>query len=307
MVMGIVCFKSIISPNSGKRVAYSALGTITSLNGEAFNNILIEAIADDSCPTQHQEEANSEYNGQYRIRGLQPGCVYQVRVKHDANVDRSIPSDKSVTIGNSDVNNINFIAISPLGIVDVTARIMASSNEHYKTLKIALYKKDSDNPIYNQRLESPLNMKSKTNPGIMVFFPRIPYDGSTYYIEITTSLSDKVYKYNLEAIQFKANSSNKFFEINFNPEIRTADNDLNQNSLSAIILIVIVGLIFFKQDLLVEYSGVLWNQINLTIKDLMNKSKKNDSSSRYDEYDEKEIERLANSIDSIKKKKTKKI
>jgi hypothetical protein len=57
---------------SGKRVAFSCFGSVTSLSGEAESGVIIEAMGTgDSCKNQ-QEEAISEANGQFRIRGLQP-------------------------------------------------------------------------------------------------------------------------------------------------------------------------------------------------------------------------------------------
>jgi hypothetical protein len=52
-------------------VAYSAYGTVTSLNGEPEDSIVVEAIGQDKC-SHFQEESISESNGQFRVRGLQP-------------------------------------------------------------------------------------------------------------------------------------------------------------------------------------------------------------------------------------------
>lgn len=75
--------------------------------------------------------------------GLTPGCRYKVRidVATTANVDRSIPTEKWVDVGTEDIQGVNFIGVSPLTYVDVIARVVASENDYYKTLKIALYKK----------------------------------------------------------------------------------------------------------------------------------------------------------------------
>jgi hypothetical protein len=56
---------------SGHRVAYSAYGMVTSLNGEPEDGIVVEARGQDKC-SHFQEESSSESNGQFRIRGLQP-------------------------------------------------------------------------------------------------------------------------------------------------------------------------------------------------------------------------------------------
>ncbi|XP_055531777.1 BOS complex subunit NOMO1 [Wyeomyia smithii] len=299
---------TVVQELLGTRTAFSIFGAITSLNGDPFPNVVVEAVTDDRCGN-HLEEGTSEFNGLYRIRGLQPGCQYRVRVRTNgptANVDRSIPKEKLINIEKGDIRDVNMIAISPLTFVDVTVRVLASENDYYKTLKIFLYKKGSDSPVHTQRIESPLNPKGKVNPGIMVFFPRIPFDSKTYYIELTTSLSDKNYKFTLPTVQFTANTSSYFTEMYFRPELRTAESDLNQNSLSAIVLIFIVGFIFFKQDLALELLGMVWNKVSSAVGEIVSRSKPKEQKYEPAVIDEKEIDKLASSINAIKKKKVKK-
>jgi len=55
----------------GNRVAYSAYGSVTSLNGEPEVGLLVEVQGQGNC-SNLQEEATTEENGNFRIRGLQP-------------------------------------------------------------------------------------------------------------------------------------------------------------------------------------------------------------------------------------------
>lgn len=55
----------------GNRVAFSAYGSVTSLNGESEAGLLVEAQGQADC-SNLQEEATTEENGTFRIRGLQP-------------------------------------------------------------------------------------------------------------------------------------------------------------------------------------------------------------------------------------------
>lgn len=57
---------------SGERVAYSAHGQVTSLNGEGEAGVVVEALGTGKC-NLYQEEASSGNSGYFRIRGLQPG------------------------------------------------------------------------------------------------------------------------------------------------------------------------------------------------------------------------------------------
>ncbi|XP_055686792.1 BOS complex subunit NOMO1 [Lutzomyia longipalpis] len=299
---------------TGRRISFSIFGIVTTLNGEPFPNVLVEAFAQAPCPN-HQEETNSEANGHFRIRGLQPGCTYDVQVKKgggaggNIQVDRTIPAKHKIEMKNADVKDASIIAISPLEFIDVTARVMASNNNHYKSLKISLFKKGNmDKPVYSQRIDSPLNPKSNINPGIMVFFPRIPFDGkSTYIVDLKTSLSEKNFKFNQPVAQFIANESTIFIELNFNADVRTTDGDLNPNSIVALVLILLIGFGFLKQDLVIELGRILWNKLNTIIQEAIDRRRKNEISKFDENFDEKELERLAKSINSVKKKKIKKI
>lgn len=290
----------------GKRVAYSVFGVVKSLNGEPFSKVNILANAVEPC--EGLEEAQSEFNGNYRIKGLTPGCSYIVKVKIDHtsnNVDRSIPTQKQVEVGFEDIQDVNFIAMAPINTVDVIVRIVASANDYYRTLKIALYAKNSDSPIYTEKVPSPLQPKLKINPGIMLYPPKLPLNNQQYYFEVTTTLSDKQYKYTLPPIEFTTNQSNFFFEIPFNPQIITGDNEINSNSLPALFLIALVGFVFFKQELALEILETVWLKVSNLVKDLFDKSKRQEV--RHAIVDE-DIDQLANSINSIKnKKKSKKI
>jgi hypothetical protein len=55
----------------GNRVAYSAYGSVTSLNGEPEVGLLVEVQGQGNC-SNLQEEATTEERGHFRIRGLQP-------------------------------------------------------------------------------------------------------------------------------------------------------------------------------------------------------------------------------------------
>lgn len=296
----------------GKRVAFSAFGSVNSLNGEPFADVIVEARAEERCG-QHQEEGTTESNGQYRIRGLQPGCEYSIRVRSSNEnaasiVDRTIPSVRHISVASNDVQNVNIVAISPLTYVDVIARITASNNDYYKSVRVHLYNKGHpDNPLHSQRVETPLVAKSRINAGAMVFFPRIPFDGKSYVVELSTSLSEKNFKYTLPSEQFEANRSTIYIELDFEPEIRSNESDLNENSFSALILLALVIIAFFKQELALEFFTFLWDKINVVAQTAISQASPKKKESRFDvTYNESEIEKLAQSINATKKKSVRK-
>lgn len=306
--------------HTGKRVAFSLFGSVRTLNGDPFGGAVIQTSALRPCE-EHHEEATTEPNGQYRIRGLQPVCEYAVTVKSSgaaeleagggggggAAVDRTVPAQHVIRLPGADVKDVNFMAITPIQQVDVVARISASSNEFYKSLRVHMYRNDApDKPLHSQRVEQPLNVKSRVNPGIMVFFPRIPYDGRAYTVELTSSLSEKQYKYGLTAQSFVANRSLVFVEIAFEPEVRSLDGDLNQNSLSALLLIAVLAVAFFKQDLAFDFFNFLWSRFVVAVEGALSGGAAGKAAKRGNDgvIDKNEIEKLAQSIDASSKKRT---
>lgn len=282
-------------------------GKITTLSGDAFGNAMVEAVSTSEDCSNHQEEAMTEFNGQYRIRGLQKGCDYKIRLQKNANVERSIPAERSVQVKTTDTENVNFIAINPLNICDVIVKVKSKNNEHYKTLKIQMFKKESpDTPVYSQRIENLMLPKSKDNDNILVHMPRINANDfqKVFFIELTTTLSDKNYNFKLPSIQFTANASTVYYVVEFDPILKQAETELNKNSLVALLLIFLVGFVFLKHELVFEMVNNLWIKFS---SDVASRQPTKKTDSRVDNFiDEKEINQLAQFIEERKKKKSKK-
>lgn len=293
--------------NSAKRVAYSVFGKITTLSGDPFANVMVEAISTSEKCSNHQEEAVTEFNGQYRIRGLQTGCDYKIKLQKNANVDRSLPSDRKIHVETIDTQNVNFIAVNPINLCDVIVKIKSKTNEHYKSLKLQMYKRDSpDSPMYSQRIENLMMPKTKHNDDIMVFLPRINANDyqKNFFIELTTSLSDKNYNFKLPTLAFTANTSNIYFEVEFDPILRQPETELNKNSLVALVLIFLVAFVFLKQELVFELVKTLIARF--TNSDGPKPTIKKTESKGDKFIDEREINELAQFIEEKKKKKSKK-
>ena len=56
----------------GQRVAFSCYGSVTALNGQPESSVTMEAVGVGASCAEYQEDATSESNGQFRIRGLLP-------------------------------------------------------------------------------------------------------------------------------------------------------------------------------------------------------------------------------------------
>ncbi|XP_037076289.1 nodal modulator 2-like [Pollicipes pollicipes] len=113
---------------SGRRVAYSLRGRVTSVTGEPEPGVTVEAVAGADCQ-HHQEEAASEPGGALRIRGLRPQCEYTVRLKPDSEANaafsRGIPHWQTVKVTDGDVADVRLLAVRRLGETDVTVHVQA--------------------------------------------------------------------------------------------------------------------------------------------------------------------------------------
>ena len=96
--------KKFISPDSGIRVAYSALGKVTSLTGVPEGEVAVEAVGQGPDCAEYQEEALTDQSGAFRIRGLLPKCQYLVGLKSgpgiNKHIERMLPPVTAVQVTN---------------------------------------------------------------------------------------------------------------------------------------------------------------------------------------------------------------
>lgn len=305
---------------------------------------MVEATSNESC-SQHQEEATTEANGQYRLRGLKPGCEYNISLKanqlqrnSDADlltdsssegnnsnlnsefaVENTVPKQHLVNVHHEDIQDVNFLGLLEMTYVDVLVHVAVSSNDWYKTLRLVMYRKGSeDSPLYNQRVEAPINQKTDNSPGSLMSLSRIPLDREIYVVELRSTLSDTSFKYKLPSEQFVADTSTVYVELDFRPELRSSDPDVAHGSWSALIMVALVVVIFFKQDFALAAFWFLYDNVHQLIEELLTQKQQrngnskvngNNNSQNYKTTDlnQKEIEQIAEQINNMKKKKTKKI
>jgi len=118
---------------NAERTAYSCLGKVTSINGQAENNIEIAATgiyntanADANMCAQSQESATVE-NGLYRIYNLKPKCEYTLRLKNigteKSQTSPIIPDNYGFVVQNANVYERNFVLLDQINTVDVSLGI----------------------------------------------------------------------------------------------------------------------------------------------------------------------------------------
>ena len=111
-----------------ERVAFSIFGKMVSLNGEAESGITLKAKAKgkNSDCQEHTEEATSEANGEFRFRGLKPGCEYviglQEGIKND--IEKLMPKETLVMMQKKDTHVPNpLVAMRAVEIMDLSVKI----------------------------------------------------------------------------------------------------------------------------------------------------------------------------------------
>ncbi|OXU24420.1 hypothetical protein TSAR_002763 [Trichomalopsis sarcophagae] len=245
--------KAVVVTLVGRRVAFSAYGVVTCLNGEPEAGLLVEARGQNEC-ADLQEEATTKEDGTWRIRGLEPKCIYAIRLKlneQDPSTRglRAIPSSVAVQ-ATQDVHDIKLMALQPVSRTDVSVRVIANQPENYRTLKIKLCREDSpDSPIHIAKLDSQFSAKMN-NAGFIHHFPPLQADGKKYFVQLETTLSKSTHEYKIVPVYFEANSSFKYVELRFEAERKHDHGDANQITFVPLPLIILVTAAFFHRDAL---------------------------------------------------------
>lgn len=220
----------------GVRVAYSCYGSVTSLNGEVEQGVIVEAVGD--RPECNQEESKTEADGSYRIRGLQPKCTYQIRLKSEVNphIEKSAPQFHELVVKDSDFTGINIIAFRRNNQMDISGNVV-TPEEFLQHLKVRLYRDDNpDSPIHTASL----------GPVSFFYLPSLQMTNEKYLLRLESTLSKASYEYELPEISFQTNKSYKHFTFQFTPKRKSLEQELNQGSVLALPLAILVGVAIYN-------------------------------------------------------------
>ncbi|XP_069686991.1 BOS complex subunit NOMO1 [Periplaneta americana] len=284
----------------GHRVAYSAYGTVTSLNGEPEEGVVVEAIGQDKC-SHFQEESSTEASGQFRIRGLQPECDYIVRMKEgpevNQHVQRATPLGIPVKAADGDVTGLRLIVFHPLNQMDLTVHVQATSPEHLRTLRAKLCREDSpESPVHIMKVD-PTNGKSPPSRGIssaMLVFPSLPADGRGYFLQLQSSLSHATHSYTTHAVHFKANSSFKLVKLSFKPEQKIMEQELGHSSYFALPLMIIGLLVYLNQQKVLPFLNWVSQSLSNSLVTGVNTTRVNNMPTDHNVADAVMVEQIMN-------------
>ncbi|GIY27842.1 nodal modulator 2 [Caerostris extrusa] len=225
----------------GKRIAYSLYGMVTSLTGEAEIGIAVEAIGvpNGQC-SQYQEEAVSEQEGNFRIRGLHPKCEYILRLKPGADVnqhiERSTPKEHLFKVNDGDISGIRMIVFRYYGQLDISGNVV-TNQEYLSTLKVRLY-----------REEAPDQILHSVTLGQSSFFylPSLPIDNKNYILRLESSLSNNAYYVQQPSLTFCANTSFYHYTFKFTPKVKSVEQEVTQGSVLALPVAIITLILAYN-------------------------------------------------------------
>ncbi|RVE54505.1 hypothetical protein evm_000990 [Chilo suppressalis] len=236
---------------TGERVAWSCFGRVVSLGGVGWAGAAVAAVPKPGSPaTCISEEATAEPNGAFRIRGLLPDCVYAIQLK-ESNVPELMglklakaPPALEVK-NNKDIENVILIAVQPRQLTDGSVLIHAAPS-HYKLLRLTLAtEKAPHTHLFAAKLDPP---GGQDNPGVMLVLPRLAADNATYVLQLESSLSKATHSYDDTVIYFESDGNYKSFDIEFNPKVKSSEQELRQTSFLVIPFLGLLALAYLQRD-----------------------------------------------------------
>ncbi|CAH8679014.1 nodal modulator [Schistosoma haematobium] len=261
--------KSAVIILSALRIAFSASGVVTSLAGIPESGVLVEAswlpgtqntVHNDllhlksnsnmTCQLRYdqiniipREQSVTDSNGNFRIRGLIPGCVYRISVHINPNilsnlildqvtressklssrndVEHAVPDHVNLQMLTTDTNGLHFYIIRHLCTSLITVNVQ-TPDIYLPTLRLIVF------PVGH-----PENIVAKHDFGIdsslfsLSGSKLIPMIGREYVIRLISDLEPKFYiNANVQNIIFKPKwNVSEHFNFQFHPKLRTTLSD----------------------------------------------------------------------------------
>ncbi|XP_076438247.1 BOS complex subunit NOMO1-like [Babylonia areolata] len=229
---------------SGIRVAYSCYGKVTSLNGEPEPGVVVEAVGQGEGCDLYQEEAKTEQDGTYRIRGLQPKCQYDVHLKTgpvNTHIERSGPKSRLIQVVDQDFTDIHIIAFRRMNQVDISGNVV-TAEEFLASLKAPPVREDSpDSPVHSITL----------GRSTFFYFPTLQMDSTKYTLRLECSLPRSQYEFVNPEVSFTANMSFKHYKFMFEPKRKMVDQELTPGSFLILLVIGVVVLVVYNYQTVV--------------------------------------------------------
>uniref|UniRef100_F6VG31 Uncharacterized protein n=1 Tax=Ciona intestinalis TaxID=7719 RepID=F6VG31_CIOIN len=226
----------------GNRVAYSCYGSVTSLNGEPEPDCVVRAkvmSGGEHCA----EEVTVGVDGAYRVRGLRPGCHYDITVRDPANrFSRLSPDHVTLETKKEDVRELRFIAFRHMTGFELTGRVV-TDQEFLPFIKV---RGTYEMVLYQSSDATPIHTMSLTRASPFFTFPSLPRDESEYVIRLESSLASSMYEYTTPAAGFFTKGPHKHITLRFQPKLKNIEPETPQVSLLTLPVTLVIGLLAYN-------------------------------------------------------------
>ncbi|VIO90592.1 conserved hypothetical protein [Brugia malayi] len=219
----------------GHRFAYSVFGKVSYPADQPVSAMAVEAVSE-QC-NQLQEEDTTNENGEYRIRGLHPNCVYRLVLKTPSGQRlHSYPTHYHIMVNAEDVRNIDFVLTHIDERVDIAGDVVFVDINPPPQYKIGLYK--SDNLVHQTTVVAPST----------VFFFEIPaVDNVVYSIRFETIYGIGNQKLDSTEVFFTANETFKAVSLTVRSQ-RKFEVEISGGSYFALPFFFLIAYLFFNHQ-----------------------------------------------------------
>uniref|UniRef100_A0A0R3RZA1 Nodal modulator 1 n=1 Tax=Elaeophora elaphi TaxID=1147741 RepID=A0A0R3RZA1_9BILA len=224
----------------GHRFAYSVFGKVSYPAGQSVPAVTVEAVSE-QCNQLQEEDATNE-NGEYRIRGLHPKCVYRLVLK-TSNGQRlqSYPTHYNIMVNAEDVKGIDFVLTHMDERVDVAGDVLFVDINSPSQYKIGLYK--SGNLVQQATVVAPST----------VFYFEIPtVDNVVYSVRFETIYGTDNQRLDSAEVFFIANETFKAVSLSVRPQ-RKSEVEISSGSYFALPFSFLIAYLFFNHQKAVSF------------------------------------------------------
>jgi hypothetical protein len=247
------------------RVAFSAFGTVRSLNGAPQAGVAVQAK---SVGGGHHEDTLSGADGHFRIRGLLPGETYSVEVPRTEVVGHAAPAATVVTMANQDVRGLGFVSFSAPASFSVSAEVLVEKEEWRQSLTVVL-----------ASAADPGTALRKLPCGLSPYMEFSGLPAGAYVLKLTSSLSERDYTIRAvpakvalggaklpsrvlmsgaapEAVVARQGDLQAHAVLRFSASARPLSEDVNSSSMGLLLLAVALCAAFIYQDALLKLPAL---------------------------------------------------
>ncbi|XP_040569395.1 BOS complex subunit NOMO2 [Lepeophtheirus salmonis] len=222
------------------RVAFSCYGKISSLNGDPESGIVVVASGEsNNCDNS---EAISNSQGDFRIRGLIPGCRYKVGLmqsyEQDSKIETFIPKSASISVEAKDIPQVlRFTVVLKFPWTEFS--LIVKDDQKFSPIRVKFSSVEKDD----------ISIVKKEFSDHIILFPSVPLDPDTSYYLSAESLNEK-FNVNQKAASIKVQANTTFQAVTLTLEkVESKPKAFKSNHFWLLSLLPLGGIAVFHRQL----------------------------------------------------------